>query len=347
VSRSVRRDEVLDALVRSGPLPSQAASSYELAAGAVREGRFGDAEELGRFTVEEAREGRELYPVFAERIRDFLRREEVPADRLEREEARVRGLLRLPGGEEFDLERGWDSYVGHIEDFARACRRERAAEALAELERARRSWRETHDRACDLVCGLLDASARLLGETRIGEVWDHVMASIYPSRDRYDVRARPWRESIEPLVLDAATSLRGHLSGPGRAGAVEVEEHADRWVVRFDPCGSGGRTYLPDAEEGTPPRTEPPFGFAVTTEEHDWAWNAKGVCLYCAHCCQLQQRIPIRRLGYPVRVVDPPRWPAEGKATCTWSIYKDPSLVPEEAYRSVGERPPEGQPPAR
>jgi hypothetical protein len=80
-------------------------------------------------------------------------------------------------------------------------------------------------------------------------------------------------------------------------------------------------------------------GHSVTTGEHDWAWNTKGVCLYCAHCCQLQQRAPIERLGFPLRVIDPPTQ-GQTPATCTWSIYKDPSKVPDDAYIRVGFDPP-------
>ncbi len=81
---------------------------------------------------------------------------------------------------------------------------------------------------------------------------------------------------------------------------------------------------------------EPPYNYAVTEGKYDWAWNTEGICLYCVHCCQLQEREPIRRLGYPVRVVDPPVWPAEGSKKCTWYVYKDPALVPEAAYERVG-----------
>jgi GntR family transcriptional regulator, transcriptional repressor for pyruvate dehydrogenase complex len=43
------------------------------------------------------------------------------------------------------------------------------------------------------------------------------------------------------------------------------------------------------------------------------------------------------RLGYPVRVVEPPVWgTTEPPGYCTWSVYKDPPLVPAEAYRRVG-----------
>jgi hypothetical protein len=339
VSDLLGRDPVLDALVRTGDPTSQGTSTYRLAADAVREGRFTRAEELGRFTTEEAREGIELYPLFAERARDFMLREGVPEETVAAEEERILDLLRLPAGAAFDLERGWSEHVGAVEAFAAACRRAASGEALRALEEARQAWRRTHDRACDWVYGLLDACARLLGEDRIGDAWDYMLAPLYPSRGRYDVAVRPWAESVFPLVVDAATSLRGHLSGPDRFGDVEIEEEQDRWVLRFDPCGSGGRTYRSD-EDGGPPRMEPPFGFAVTTQKHDWAWNEKGVCLYCVHCCLLQERIPIRMLGYPVRVVEPPHWPSDADAKCTWSVYKDPALVPDNAYRRVGEQPP-------
>ena len=46
----------------------------------------------------------------------------------------------------------------------------------------------------------------------------------------------------------------------------------DRFVLRFAPCGSGGRTYQPDVEGG-PPRMEDPFGFGVTNAPHDWSWS--------------------------------------------------------------------------
>jgi len=344
VDDPIRHDPILDQPVRVDDLRQQGTSTYRLAAAAVRDGRFSEAEKLGRFALEEAREGRELYPLFIERTQEFLLREGMPPERFSAEEEGLLEKLELPDGSAFHPERGWAEFEGAIDAFAAACRSERANEALERLEAARGAWRRTHDRSCDWVYGLVDLCSRFLGEERVGDVWDHMMADLYPTRDRYSGDVRPWHDSVEALVLDAATSLRGHLSGPDRFGDIEVIEEVDRWVLRFDPCGSGGRTYRPDADEGTPARMEPPYGFGVTTRRHDWAWNTEGVCLYCVHCCQLQERIPIQRLGYPLRVVEPPTWPAEGGAKCTWSVYKDPDLVPDEAYRRVGARkPPAGR----
>ena len=334
---AVAYDADLGHAAPTGPIAAQGASSYRRAAQALAAGRYQDAADLGRYTVEEAREGHELYAVWRAQIRRYMLREGVSREAVAAEEARLAGLLRLDDGTPFDAARGWAEYNRLIDAFAYSCGAGDRVRAAACLEAARLSWRATHDRACDWVYGLLDAVVRHLGEDRIGPLWDELMAPMYETYERYDPAHTPWPASIRRLVLVAAQSLRGHLSGPGRMGDIEITEEPERWVLRFDPCGSGGRSYRDDAGEGHTPRMAPPYGFAVTQEEHDWAWNKKGVCVYCVHCCQLNQRMPIARFGFPTRVVEPPTWPdARTGGKCVWSIYKDPSAVPEEAYREVG-----------
>jgi hypothetical protein len=327
-----------------GPWPDQGVSTYRAAAAAMEDGRWDDAVGLARYLVTEAEEGHRLFPEFTERCFTFLlERGVAPAD-VEHERERLLELVRLPDGRVFDIEEGWSSFTSTIDVFGAACRRMRREEALRLLDQAREAWRQTHDRACDLVFGAIDACARLLGEEAVPDVWDVLMADLYPSRDRFDIDVNPWSRSLHELIVDALESLRGHLSGAERMGDVEVIEEPDRFVLRFAPCGSGGRTYQPDVEGG-PPRMEDPFGFGVTSAPHDWSWGKAGVCLYCVHCCRLQEQVPIERFGYPVRVVDPPTWPAAraggAAGVCTWTIYKDPDSVPEEAYRRVGARKPD------
>ena len=342
-SPAVAFDADVGHVTPTGSVVDQGESSYRRASRALDEERFEDAAQLGRYTVEEAREGHELYAAWREQTRRYLLREGVAEDVVAAEEARLAELLRLADGTPFDAMARWAEYNSLIDAFIFACGAADGAGAAAQLEAARISWRDTHDRACDWVYGLLDAVVRHLGEARIGPLWDELMAPMYETYDRYDSALFPWAGSIRRLVLVAAESLRGHLSGPGRMGDIEITEEADRWVMRFDPCGSGGRTYRDDAAEGYSPRMAPPYDFAVTEEAHDWAWNKKGVCVYCAHCCQLNQRMPIGRFGYPTRVVEAPTWPAaQDGGKCVWSVYKDPSLVPEEAYQAVGMKRPGG-----
>jgi hypothetical protein len=326
---------------RGGTWEEQATSTFRTAARAAAEGRTDDAVSLARYAIQESKEAHQLYPVFVEEARRFLVASGVDRGVVAKEERRILDNLRMPDGSEFDFEEGWRGLREGIDRFEAACRAGETPGAVAILDEARETWRRSHDRACDWVYGMVDVCARLLGEDRVVDLWDAMMGPFYPSRDRYDVDRTPWSESLEVLAVDTLETFRGHLSGPERTGDVEVTEEEDRFVFRFDPCGTGGRTYRPDAEGG-PPRMEPPFNYAVTTRPHDWSWGKEGVCLYCVHCCQLQERVPIERFGYPIRVVDPPVWPeARSGGKCTWYVYKDPSLIPDEAYRRVGAERPE------
>jgi hypothetical protein len=325
-----------------GPRPPQTESTYDLAHRAIAAGDAAEGVRRIRQLLDEATEGRELFPLFIERARRFLLDRGVPPAAVADEERRILSLLGATGQDALDMPREWAAVLEVAARAERACLAgdgQAASELVAEL---RSTWLAVHDRFCDITCGLFSLAAERLGESVVGPMWDDAIGDMYPSRDAYDRARRPWAESVALLLDDAAMSLRGHLSGPRRTGEVSLREEEDRWVFRFDPCGSGGRTLRADANADGTARASPPFGFRVTTEPHDWAWRTKGVCLYCVHCCQLQERASIARLGYPVRVVEPPVWgTAEPRGHCTWSVYKDPQLVPAEAYERVGSAKPQ------
>ena len=141
---------------------------------------------------------------------------------------------------------------------------------------------------------------------------------------------------FEQRLALTVEGMRGHLSGPGRLGNIEVIDEGERVVVAFDPCGSGGRARRGDPERGIPPSTERPE-FGVAEEAHDWTWGEQGVCLYCSHCALVNEIMPIERLGFPMRVTEYPRDPAD---KCRWILYRDPHDVPEWAYTRVGKTKP-------
>ena len=160
--------------------------------------------------------------------------------------------------------------------------------------------------------------ARRFGEPRLEDCYRHVLEPYLQERYRpFDVRERPYEET----------------------------EDDDRVVLRFDPCGSGGRMQRGDPVEGTPSRAEPPYEFGVTRGRYDWAWNEEGVCYYCAHCCFALERWPAEQWGHPVRVVDSPLYPDESTGEqpkqCTWTIYKTLEAIPSEAYERIGLRKPD------
>ncbi len=328
-----RRSDLLGHDVRSDPWPDQGRSSYRLAAQALDDGRAEDAVALARMTVQEAQEAYDLYRLWLARLPVLMVELGVPARTMA---ASTPGITQAAEG----LESGWTRYVELIELFAGRVT-EDAAAARELLDDARSNWLAAHDPATDRLASLLALAADALGEAVVGQLWDALLVDYYAAiAEKYDPARVPWTRSVERLGLDIFEAVRGHLTGPLRDGSFVVREESDRWVLEFAPCGSGGRTYPESPDADRDPRE-------FTQGRHDWAWRTEGVCLYCAHCCQLQQRAPIQALGFPLRVIEPPvraTGSAPGRATCRWSIYKDPAAIPAHAWTDVGAEAPADAP---
>jgi hypothetical protein len=300
-------------LTKDASWAEQAVPTLDRIEEALAGARYDDAAGLASHLIVEAQEIHELYTAWAAEIPRILVRAGVPLAELDRERAR---LVDATGA--LDPAGDWEDFGRLVAAFVRSCRRRDPS--VRALVAAVGTWRAGHDRHRDLVAGWIAVAVNRLGEARLGDVWRELQAEGIAEYARYDLDANPWPDSFARLVGVAIEGMHGHLGGPAGRGEIEVSEHDDRVELRFAPCGSGGR--LRAAER-----------YGVTTERHDWAWNETGVCHYCVHCCVLQQLEPIDRLGYPARVIDPPLRAGDA---CTWSVYRDPSLVPEEAYRRVG-----------
>lgn len=317
--------------VRRGNWRDHCTSTYDLCSEAIRDGLWEDARILARHTIDEAREPVALYTDWIPAIRDYLSEKGVPAAAVAADEELVLATIRRRNTVAFDPQEGWSRVCALVDETDRLCQAHRSADALTALETSRTVWLDTHDRLCDWLQGMIAIAARRIGEDCIGDLWDRLMTPMFDSYERFDVDRTPWEISSESLLQVTAEALRGHLSGTDRRGTLEFVEDDDRIGFRFRPCGSGGRNYTGGTFD-TYPRT---------TEHHDWAWNLKGVCLYCAHCCALSERNPIQRFGYPARVVEPPFEDGdESRAYCTWWVYRDPRRIPEEVYRRTGNRKP-------
>lgn len=291
--------------------------TLDLIDSALAEGRPEDAAALGRHLIVEAQEIHDLYTDWSRAVPDILAHGGVSPEELAAESERLTSLTGAA-----DPEADWNRFVLAVHDFTEGCAQASGHEAR--LSRAVEAWRRAHDRHRDLVAAWIDLAVRVLGEERLGELWRQLMSDGIEAYRRYDPRINSWRESLPFVVQTAIEGMHGHLGGPRGRGEVSVAEHDDRVELEFDPCGSGGR--IRAAER-----------FGVTSGRHDWAWNERGVCHYCVHCCVLMQLEPIDRIGFPVRVIDPPLRPGE---PCRWTVYRDPADVPEAAYRRVGRKKP-------
>ena len=265
----------------------------------------------------------------------------MPEADVQAEIERLRRLLAFTDGEPFDPEPRWRALGVEAGALGNAMRSFLVSEDEARrgLDALREGWRQLHDRCADYQAGLLTFVARRFGEAALEEAFRHVLEPYL--RERYgpfDVRVRPYEETVFRNAYLSYEAMRGHLCGEDRRGDIDVEEDDDKIVIAFDPCGSGGRQQRGDLVEGTPPRAQAPYEFGVTTERHDWAWNEQGVCYYCAHCCFALERWPAEQWGHPVRVVDSPLYPDEAQGPspkkCTWTIYKSLDAIPAGGLRA-------------
>ncbi|MFC1669487.1 hypothetical protein ACFL20_03790 [Spirochaetota bacterium] len=185
-----------------------------------------------------------------------------------------------------------------------------------------------HDLFCDWIWDIY---------TKIGE--EHGDEAVYKmSRSTQEtwMLRRTWKAFTKMPVKDqvalTAEILRSHRGGPKQDGELEVIEEEDRFTIKMDPCGSGGRMRRGDPVDGTPSRIGPPYNFGVTKEGHDFCWGKKGVPYYCIHCA-VNEIMPLEWGGYPMWVTE---YTDDHEAPCAWHFYKKPELIPEKYFTRLG-----------
>lgn len=207
--------------------------------------------------------------------------------------------------------------AGSVDDFNR----------LLDSYVTREAW-FIHDTSADWSWALLSVFMREWGEGILDEVlrvteepWVTV---------RYAALKEMTQEQSLQLTVEG---MRGHFTGPDRAGHIFIDDEPDRYVMHFKYCGSGGRMRNGDPQVGSGSRLEAPYHFLNVEGAYGWTWNRKNVCAYCAHCAVVNQVLPIEGLGHPMRMTLYPENPTD---PCRWVIYKDKTNFPEEAFTSVG-----------
>jgi len=336
-SRAVKYSETLGHLIRVGSLEDQKVSTYRLVRDAIGDRRVDDAIALVEIFEHEADV---VYTHFQHDIpatRQFLLERGYSAEAVTAAEAKVLAKLVHPDGRPHASRRMWQEFRSVLKGLIRFIGSGDVDGSLVQFDWAKEHWRRLHDRDCDHLSGLLSEVAREFGDEAIRDIWMSLNQWGFAWRySRYDVSQQPWRECLGALLYITFESGRGHLMGPERTGDVEFFEEPDRWAWAWDPCGSCGRLVRGDVLEGTPPRMEPPYGWPVLGGPYDWAWGKRGMSPYSVHSCIKLAQIPIDQFGYPIRIVDCPTYPNHRNDKCYRYVYKDPALIPNEAYTRVG-----------
>ncbi len=206
------------------------------------------------------------------------------------------------------------------------------AEAKRVVEYARLEWQVVHDMYVNWSWSFFTYIANTYGEKEMEKAMRTVLGSYY--KDRYDkVMAADVKTQLQ-LTLEG---LRGHLMGKDRQGEIEVTEEKERYVLKLDPCGSGG-VARQRVESGKEPR---PDLFGFSEKAGPLTWGKKHVCHYCAHCAMVNEILAIENYGHPMRITE---YPEKAEDPCIWYIYKDPKAIPAEYYERVGKKAPAAAP---
>ncbi len=182
-------------------------------------------------------------------------------------------------------------------------------EARQFIEYGRLEDKRMHDGLVVMANDLLTHLANTYGEEEIFKVFSGwALAKI----------TREDKQGMSPGSLDflhwRVEAHRGHKSN------LTITEEPDRYVVTYDPCGSGGRLRR-TTEVGT------------TKKPHPWSWGKAGVPYFCCHCCVEWQILATELQGYPVKVVLIGEKPED---PCVHLFYKKPELIPEKYFTRLG-----------
>lgn len=336
---------VLDRAIRGGTWDEQGVATYRLLVSAIEEGSYAQARDLAEYFVVEAGVCYKIYRQWSTDIAEFLVQSGVDRASLGSLQQKLSEQLKHPDGRSFDPHAQWARVQGSLARLCQALDAANEERSLLALDELVEDWRQCHDRDVDFIAGLMNEVVVRFGEPALGPMYDAILVPWFNERySLFDTDKHDWATAMTLNLQVAFEAMRGHLCGPGRRGDVEFVESADRYVLSFDPCGSGGRQVRGDAIEGTPPRHEAPLNWALTQEPAVWNHFEPGVCNYCAHCILLTEVMPMRAFGYPVRAVDPPRPVPAGEPAqkCSWTVFKDPSAVPDEYYERVAMSRPAG-----
>src|SRR5581483_9865626 len=198
-----------------------------------------------------------------------------------------------------------------------------AERASAALERLWLEFKIPHDVFVAWINELLNYLAQT-GESQVAYSILETHESIWGDRYRTWDQMTPWEK-----VALTVEGMRGHVSGADRKGSVLVREEPDRFVIAFDPCGTGGVLRRGDPETGRAPfQTN-----GMNREPHAWTWGKVGVHWYCSHCALAMEWLPGRKRGHPLRPLD---HTLEHNAPCVWYVYKDETQTREEHYSRTG-----------
>ncbi len=317
----LEHSQTIGRVLRLDDIETMGVSSQTLAEEAIAEGRRDLAADLVRYFHEEMRIMHHIMSTWLQDIQRFIVLKSGATEA--QAESASRGMMRTYWTYPFG--------VTERELCLKALAMNEDAEALKWLERMRLAFLNVHDVLVAWVQDQLSYIAETWQEEAVLDTILHTHQSIWGDRYAAWDKMTPW----EKVALTVEGMRGGHFSGGQRRGDVIVEDQGDRYMVAFDPCGSGGVIRRGDPETGR--RSYEITMHGTNQTSHLWTWQKEGVHWYCSHCAIAMEWLPGRKRGYLLRPLD---HTLDHNAPCPWYIYKDYRDIREYHYSRTGQTKP-------
>jgi len=180
-------------------------------------------------------------------------------------------------------------------------------EAILMIDQGLSEGKEVHNNLVNSVGDYLKYFFSILPEEKLETI---LRERYFPTAKR-NVEAKA---SVEKIMLGFIRYQRANNS------VVSIKDEPDRYVVTYNPCGSGGFLIKNRPE-------------LKLDKAYPWSWSKPGVNYYCLHCCIAWEIIPTELRGYPLYIHLPPEHP---EAPCIQFHYKRPELMPDEYFTRIG-----------
>jgi hypothetical protein len=174
--------------------------------------------------------------------------------------------------------------------------------------------KHAHDLMLDYVWTLLTYIGRNYGDEEV------IKALRFRHGCQEQVAERMLGMSPEDAVRFKTMIHRAHHS------KMSVTEEKDRYVLKLDPCNTGGRML----REGL---DKPPVNLGKVKKGSPESWNRADVSYYCAHC-GLHSLVSVEKgAPHPTWIY---RCPENRDDPCYQYCYKNTEAVPEEYFQELG-----------
>jgi len=188
----------------------------------------------------------------------------------------------------------WDRAIDAIKKM-------NAEEAVELINLIRSNCEKMHNQLTEWIWSLLTFIANVYGEEDVGKAL------------RFRHECFPIK--VEHLSAEELARNEAIYMGCAHFSNISVKEEDDKFIIRKDPCGSGGRMLKQRLND-------PPYNLGVTSKGYDWSWEKKGVSYYCAHCC-VREEAKINAGGPKIVEIKCPLSPED---PCYTYIYKKKNI---------------------